>query len=408
MEFLKVDSVETAREKLHSNAKCLISQESLPAGKAPGRILAADVFAPDDIPSFTRSTVDGFAVVAADTAAAGESIPVMLAYKGSVEMGHAASFSIGRGECAEVATGGMLPEGADAVAMIEYAEPFGDSGVALYTCVSYGDNVVRAGEDINAGCPVLTRGRLLLPHDIGALAAAGVTEVEVYKPLRLTIISTGDELVHPGHKPEPGQVRDVNTSALAALAEKDGYAVIGADVLKDDAEALERALTAAMEISDVVVVSGGSSQGKKDMTRTVIDRVSSPGVCTHGMAIKPGKPTIIGYDEKTRTLLAGLPGHPVSAMIVFETLFGRLYRELTGTPEPLAVPAKLSCNAASSPGRLTCQPASLRWDGSGYIAEPVFGKSGLITTLTRADGYFAMDRNSEGMQAGQIVLVHLF
>jgi molybdopterin molybdotransferase len=207
--------------------------------------------------------------------------------------------------------------------------------------------------------------------------------------------------------PLPGQIRDVNTYALTALAAKTGFNVVGSAVLPDDKVELERALRNAMEVSDIVAVSGGSSQGKLDITREIIDSVSSPGVYTHGMAIKPGKPTILGCDDKTRTLLAGLPGHPVSAMMVFELLFGWLYREVTGCAQAPAIVARINCNVASSPGRLTCWPVRLEQVEGGYIAEPIFGKSGLITTLTKADGYFCVERDTEGLQAGQTVSVHL-
>jgi len=409
MEFLKVDSVDGAREKLFSSVKdWMASYEILPLARAGGRIIAEDVSAPCEIPAFRRSTVDGYAVLSIDTAAAGESIPVFLAVKGRVEMGLPASLAIGHGECAEVPTGAMLPDGADAVVMTEYAEPFGAEGVALYSGVANGENVVQIGEDAKAGERLLCRGKRLLPQDIGALAAAGVTTVSVYTPPRLTILSTGDELIPPEKEPAPGQVRDVNTYALTALAQKKGFSIVGTAVLPDDENALEQAFREAMVTSDIAAVSGGSSQGKKDMTRTVIDRVSSPGVYTHGMAIKPGKPTILGYDSPSRTLLAGLPGHPVSAMMVFELLFGWLLREVTGSVQTPAIPARLSCHVVSSPGKLTCWPARLEWTGNGYAAEPIFGKSGLITTLTEADGYFTVDRDIEGLKTGQTVLVHLF
>jgi len=409
MEFLKVDSVEVAREKLLSSAKdWLASREITTLAKACGGILAEDVYTPHDMPAFRRATVDGYAVLSKDTAAAGESIPVFLNVKGRVDMGMPASLAIGHGECAEVPTGGMLPDGADAVVMTEYAEPFGADGVALYNGAADGENVVQIGEDAGAGSRLLRRGKRLLPQDIGVLAAAGVTAVPVYSPPRLTIISTGDELVSPEKDPAPGQVRDINTYALTALAQKNGFFVVGAAVLPDDESALERAIREAMEKSDIVAVSGGSSQGKKDITRAVIDRVSSPGVYTHGMAIKPGKPTILGYDSPSRTLLAGLPGHPVSAMMVFELLFGWLLREITGSAQAPAIPAHLSCNVASSPGKLTCWPVRLEWTGKEFAAEPIFGKSGLITTLTKADGYFTVDRDTEGLEAGRTVLVHLF
>jgi len=409
MKFLKVDSIETAREKLISSVRDWITaRELLPIGEALGKVLAEDVISPCDIPSFCRSTVDGYAVLSGDTAAASDSIPVLLTVKGQVEIGQYTSLSIGHGECVEIPTGGMLPDGADAVVMVEYSEPFGGSEVAFYSGVSYGENVVRAGEDAQKGALLLQRGKRLLPQDTGTLAAAGITTVTVFAAPRLYIVSTGDELIQPEMTPEPGQVRDINTSALWALAQKNGFIVVGASVLPDDVSVLKQTLRAAMEISDIVIISGGSSKGKKDMTGIVIDRVSSPGVYTHGLAIKPGKPTIIGFDEPSKTLLVGLPGHPVSAMIVFELLLGWMLRKTTGNASPPAIPAKITCNVASSPGKLTCWPARLEWMGSGYSAEPIFGKSGLITTLTKADGYFTVERDAEGLTAGQTVLVNLF
>ena len=409
MEFLTVDSVETARKKLFSHTKdWLIKKETVPLETALGRILAEDITALGNIPSFRRSTVDGYAVLSADTAAAGEGIPVFLTVKDRVEMGQSASFAISHGECADIPTGGMLPGGADAVVMTEYSEPFGADGVAVYSSAANGENVVQIGEDAKAGELLIGRGKRLLPQDIGALAAAGITSVPVFTLPSLTIISTGDELVSAEKEPADGQVRDINTYSLTALAQKTGFSVIETHVLTDDENILERTIQPAMKTSDIIAVSGGSSQGAKDMTRAVIDRVSSPGVFTHGLAVKPGKPTILGYDSLSNTLLAGLPGHPVSAMIVFELMLGWLLREITGNPEARVIPAKISVNVASSPGKLTCLPVKLRWTGNGYSAEPVFGKSGLITTLTSADGYFIVNRNTEGLQSGQTVEVHLF
>jgi len=409
MEFLKVDSLDTAREKLLSSVKGrLVSKEALSPSKALGRIAAEDVFAAEDIPSFRRSTVDGFAVLSGDTAAAGESMPVFLTVKGRVEMGQPAALSIKSGECAEVFTGGMLPECADAVVMCEYTEEFGANGIAVSQSAAYGENVVLPGEDAKAGTLLLSRGKKILPQDIGALAAAGVSPIFVYTSPRVTVLSTGDELVSPDQKPKPGQIRDVNTYALASLAKKHGFTVVDTKVLPDDETILEQAVQSAMEHSEIIIVSGGSSKGKKDMTRVVFDRLSLSGVYTHGIAIKPGKPTILGYDEASRTLLAGLPGHPVSAMMVFELLLGWLLREVTGSTAPPVVPARLSCNAPSSPGKLTCWPCRLIHTADGYTVEPVFKKSGLITTLTQADGYFLTVRDTEGLQAGHTVMVHLF
>lgn len=409
MELLKVDSVDQARQKLLKAIQdWVLPCQTVKLEGALGRILAQDLFSAQNIPAFRRSTVDGYAVVSKDTTAAGESIPVFLTVKGRVEMGVAAKFAILSGECAVVPTGGMLPEGADAVVMVEYSEPFGRDGVALYHSAANGENTVQMGEDVREGERLLRRGKRLLPQDIGALAATGITGVTVYARPRLTILSTGDELVLPDQKPLPGQIRDINTYALSALAEKNGFDIVHTAIVPDNEQVLEQALRSALATSDMVAISGGSSQGEKDATRAVLDRVAEPGVFTHGLAVQPGKPTILGYDEPSRTLLAGLPGHPVSAMMVFELLFGWLLREMTGSVPPPAVPARISCNVASSPGKLTCWPVRLEWTDNGYTAAPVFGKSGLITTLTKADGYFIVDRNREGLLVGETVLVHLF
>lgn len=409
MELLTVDSVEHAVKRLLAcfEQKSLAC-ELVTLSEAPGRILYEDVRAAEDIPAFRRSTVDGYAVVSKDTAAAGESMPVFLKVKEQVEMGKPAGSPIKSGECAEVPTGGMVPEGADAVVMVEYTEAFGADGIAVYQSTASGRGVVQKGEDMKSGSLLLPRGRKLLPQDVGALAAAGVRAVPVYVPLKLGIISTGDELVGADMIPSIGQVRDINTCALRALAQKNGFEVVNTAVLEDDEDRLEQKLTSWAPACDMIAVSGGSSQGKKDVTKKIIDRVTEGGVFTHGLAMKPGKPTILGFGKKTKTLFIGLPGHPVSAMMVFELLLCRMVRELTGQPESPALPARLSCNVASSPGKLTCWPAMLEFDESGYMAAPVFGKSGLITTMTRADGYFTVERDREGLTAGDSVMVHLF
>jgi len=401
--------MESAREKLLASVgNRLVREETVSLAEALGRIAARDIFAVEDIPAFRRSTVDGYAVLSKDTAAAGENVPVFLTLKGRVEMGCPADISIASGSCVEVPTGGTVPQGADAMAMVEYTEPFGPDGIALSQSVAYGENIVQPGEDAKPGDLLLRRGKQILPQDIGALAAAGITSVPVCALVRAAILSTGDELVPPEKNPGPGQIRDINSHALAALARKHGLTVTSTQVLPDDETLMEKAVRSAMESNDIVIVSGGSSKGKKDITRIVFDRLCAPGVFTHGIALKPGKPTILGYDEASRTLLAGLPGHPVSAMMVFELLIGWLLREVMGTAPPPAVPAKLTGNIASSPGKLTCWPCRLILTGESYQADPVFGKSGLITTLTQADGYFIAPREAEGLLSGQTVMVHLF
>jgi molybdopterin molybdotransferase len=417
MKLLTVDTIDEAREKLLRYAKCWpLKNETLHLDEldnaepcAAGRVLAEDVYASCDIPGFRRSTVDGYAVLAADTAGAGEAIPVFLKLAGSVSMGKPADFAIRPGECAYVPTGGMLPAGADAVVMVEYTEtmPVCET-IAVYEAAAPGAGIAEAWEDMRKGGLLLRKGTVMRFQEAGALAAAGVTQFKVFAPLSLALISTGDELIPPKQEPRPGEIRDINSYALRALALKRGYRVVSAQTLPDEEGRLEAAISEAMASCDVVAISGGSSQGKKDLTAAMIDKAARPGVFTHGLAVKPGKPTILGWDEESKTMLAGLPGHPVSAMIVFELLFGYLLDRLFERPAPFPVPARLSCNVPGTPGRSVCQPVILHLEDGAYSAEPVFGKSGMITTLIWADGYIIIDLNKEGLRKGEPVLVHLF
>ena len=433
MKLFTVDIIGEAREKILKacghpvsplvktttiSLNDLTNPASSPANKAdpantvgligwPGCVLAEDLFAGCDIPAFRRSTVDGYAVVAADTAAAGESIPVFLKQIGSVSMGQCTNLAVHPGECAYVPTGGMIPAGADAMVMVEYAEAAGEN-IAVYEAVAPGTGVTEPGEDLKKGAPLLTRGKILRAQETGALAAAGITMLRVFAPLTLTLISTGDELVPPQQEPRPGEVRDINTHALKALAVRRGYMVLSTQVLPDNEERLETAIREAMAASDVVAISGGSSQGEKDLTAKIIGRIAKPGVFTHGLAVKPGKPTILGWDDASKTLLAGLPGHPVSAMMVFEITLGWLIDTLFCRPLPFPVPARISCNVPGSPGRTVLLPVALRNDGETYSAEPVFGKAGMIVTLTQADGYTVIDLNKEGLKKDEPIMVHLF
>lgn len=410
MKLLTVDTVEEARKKaMQALADKEPKTECRELLSAVGFCLASDICAGEPVPSFVRSTVDGYAVKAADTGGASESLPAFLKIVGEVQMGQEASVKIMPGTCAYVPTGGMVPEGADAVVMVEYCEHFLDNQTAVYQTVACGANVVNIGEDMKAGEIVLKRGTVLRPQEIGALAALGVTKVCVYVPWSLTVISTGDELVSPGEQPEKGQIRDINTYGICAQAQKMHLKVENCYVLKDDRNLLTDTVRKAMETSDIVVISGGSSQGKKDVTNSVIDEAASEGAFTHGLALKPGKPTIIGYDRPTQTLLLGLPGHPAAAMIVFELTAGWLWRTRTGQKEPYTFPAVMSVNLPAAPGKKTCQLVKITEDEKGNKeAVPVLGRSGMITTLTRADGYIEVDVNQEGLKKGDAVEVHLF
>ncbi|MDO4732201.1 MAG: molybdopterin molybdotransferase MoeA [Bacillota bacterium] len=408
MKLLQVDSRQAAIKKLLSCASPLfLRRETIPLSKACGRILSQDLFSREDIPGFHRSSVDGYAVQASDTAGAGESLPAFLQPVGKVEMGKPAELSISAGQCAYVPTGGMLPEGADAMVMIEYCENFGGQ-IAVSAAVSPGRHVVYKGEDLPEGRKFLSAGSRLGPAEIGLLAATGCGQVEVYRQPSLCIFSSGDELVPPESELQPGQVRDINSFAVAALAEKRGFCPQLGGILPDQEEDIRSALRRALEKYDILAISGGSSQGEKDMTERILDEIASPGVFTHGLAVKPGKPTILGWDEASSTLLVGLPGHPVSAMMVFESILAEAFRLALGLRDQQSIPAHLRCNIASSPGKTSFQPVKLLQEGDALLAEPVFYKSGLITTLTEADGYCCIPQDQEGLPAGALVEVRLF
>jgi molybdopterin molybdotransferase len=407
MKLLQTVPLQTAREKLLEFMKGKQEKVILGLNNAEGRVLAEDIISSADIPNFRRSTVDGYAVISRDTQGASESIPVFLEKVEEVSIGYAAVSSLKNGQCAYVPTGGMIPDGADAMVMVEFCEPFDKSSIAVNESVSTGRNVVNIGEDVKNGSVILKKGTCLRPSEIGALASAGFSEIPVFKPLKLTIISTGDELVPTDELPGLGQVRDINTCALRALAEKRGFEIVSTYVLKDEENLLRKAVSEAIKKSDIVAVSGGSSQGKKDITAKILDELSAPGVFVHGISLKPGKPTILGYDEKSDTVLMGLPGHPVAAMLVFELIAVWVKNRLTGQADEKCFYANMKTNLASAPGKTTCQTVRLIESENGYIAEPIFGKSGIMSTLTLADGYTLIDMNKEGLHKDELVKVWL-
>ena len=419
MKLLKVDTLESALDKLETAMReggaGEPEREYVPVLQSLGRVAAEDVLSCEDIPGFDRSTMDGYAVISRDTQGAGETMPTFLELAGEVKMGEKPEFSLTSGQCAYVPTGGMVPEGADAVAMVEYCQPFGDDRIAVYSPLSSGHNMVRAGDDVSRGEKLISRGHRIRPSDMGLLSAAGKTEIKVYKPWKVYIISTGDEIVPPEVMPLPGQVRDVNSAGILGEALDCGFEIRGLEVVRDRQDVLADKVRSAMSECDVVVISGGSSQGKKDATEAVIDSLTSSGAFTHGLAVKPGKPTIIGFDEPTECAVIGLPGHPVAALLLFRLIVAGIWKRLTGlaeTEKEISVDAVMASNIAASPGRKTFQLVKLDYEHIDLKtglpqAVPVLGKSGLIRTMSAADGYVVMDVNDEGLRSGERVKVCL-
>lgn len=406
MELFKVDTLEEARKKLQEVfPKEQRRQETVAIEDSLGRVLSEDVFSSEDVPCFDKSTVDGYAVRAVDTQGAGESIPVFLHQKGEVLMGKNAEFSISPGECAYVPTGGMIPEGADAMVMVEYSEPFlGD--IAIYHSASEGRNIIRRGEDVVQGSKILSAGTTIRSQEIGVLASVGIKEVKVYSPIKIAVISTGDELIGIDEELHPGQVRESNAQTLRALALEAGMEVVFCDRVKDEPETFMKVLEECKKECDFVASSGGSSQGKKDMSLECLEKVASEGILTHGIALKPGKPTILSYDKESHTVFFGLPGHPVAAMMVFILLAKWLAKDITNHQDEMRnVTAEMGCNVAGAPGRTTCLLVSLEKQNDKLVAWPIYGKSGVLMSLVNSDGYVLMDLNLEGLQKGEKVEV---
>lgn len=380
--------------------------ESVPRDQALGRVPAAPVTSREPLPGFARSTVDGYAVRAADTHGAGEGIPSYLEVFGQVRMGSVSELTVRPGTAAPIPTGAPIPDGADAVVMVEHTNETMPGTVEVTRPVAVGDGIVRADEDAVPGTVIAPAGRPLRAQDLGMLAAAGVTQLEVRARPRVAIVSTGDEVVPADtRRLRPGQVRDATASALAALVTRAGGDPSYRGIVPDDLELLTKTLAAAATETDLVLVSAGSSVGARDETAAAIEALGAPGVFCHGLAIKPGKPTLLA--ECAGVPVIGLPGNPLSALVVFRMVGLPVLRLVAGIdappPEP-TLPATLSRSLASAAGRLDVVQVRVR-DG---VATPLFGHSALLSVLTAADGYVVVPEPATGLDAGAPVTVTLY
>ncbi len=408
MKLLEVDTVYQAKQKMENYFRDIsVGYEEVEITKALGRVAFEDIFSQLDVPDFNRSTVDGYAVVSKDTFGASESLPAFINIIGKVEMGEASSLKVSKGNCIYVPTGGMIPEGADAMLMIEYAELIDEGMLAAQSPVAPGENIIYIGDDVKQGEKVLPKGRIIKSQDIGVLCAAGVSRIKVARPPRVAVVSTGDEIVDPFGQVRLGQVRDINTYTLSAMVQELGGEVTESIVVKDDYDLIRKTIDEASKFNEIVVISGGSSVGVKDNTEKVIDSFGEPGVFIHGVAVKPGKPTIIGRVRNAAVF--GLPGHPVSAAVIFKIFVEYLIDRLLGkNKESLFINAVCSANLHSSPGKETYQMVELMEDENGYVAKPIHAKSSAISQLAKAQGVIRIPVDKEGIKKGEAVKVELF
>ncbi len=378
--------------------------ETIPLEETLGRVLAETIVSDVDLPDFARSTMDGYAVRASSTFGASEANPAYLAVKGAVSMGEAPDFSVGPGEAVRISTGGMLPPGADSVEMIEHTEAVDDTTIEVYRSVAPGQHMVAVGEDFAKEAVILKQGRSIRAAEAGLLAAFGKTEVTVYKKPVVGIVSTGDEVVPVAETPGRGRIRDINTHTLSGLVRAAGGIPETYGIVRDDYEALLETCNRAFAQTDMVLVSGGSSVGIRDFTIDVLTAIPDARILVHGISISPGKPTILA--KAAGKPFWGLPGHVVSAMVVFTTVVEPFLAHISGrTPETrtVRIPARLSRNVSSAQGRVDYVRVRLVKKEGEVWAQPILGKSGLINTMVRADGLVEIDMNTEGLDKGATV-----
>jgi molybdopterin molybdotransferase len=418
-QFLNLLTGEEAWRVFTSHYRPNIRTERIATPDAQGRVLAEGATAPHELPTFIRSTVDGYAVLARDTHGASSGMPAYLDVVGEAPMGQLVDFTLQPGQAALVHTGGMVPRGADAVVMIEQTHRAGGPmfggqalqpdfepyAIEVYKPVASGDSCIFPGEDVKEGEVVLEAGQRLRPQDIGGLLAVGITKVTVARPPRVGIVSQGDEVVPPEVEPGPGQVRDVNSYTLAGLVREVGGIPLNYPIAPDTEAGLDAIVQRAFDEADIIVISAGSSVSYRDLTAGAINKLGKPGVLVHGVAIRPGKPTILALCDGKPVF--GLPGNPVSCINIFKVFVIPAIRLMLGekSPREHVVRARLARNIPAASGRADFVRVRLEERDGETWAVPVFGKSNLIFTLIRSEGVVEVPLNSNGIPTGELVRV---
>jgi molybdopterin molybdotransferase len=400
--FFKVQTPDELLKKLDRFMP--LSSEKVSVEDSLHRILSEDVISPINLPEFPRSTVDGFALKAKDTYGASEKNPAILRMVDEVLMGQISDMTVGEGEAVKVATGGMVPRGADAAEMVEYTEWIDSHTLHIFKTLSPLENVIQMGEDIKAGEVVLHRGHSIRPQDLGMMAGIGKADVDVFLQPRVGIISSGDEIVPIESVPLPGEVRDINRYTIVSMVKETGGIPLFLGIAKDRFNTLKEKVDLAFRETDMVIITGGSSVGTLDLTLEVLQSFPKAEIITHGVSVRPGKPTLLA--EVNGKPFLGLPGHPVSAMVIFH-LFGKpILKTLSGRSREEAfsqrrLKAKASRNIPSVAGREDYVRVKLEEREGVFWAHPLFGKSGAISHLTKADGLMKIGIHEEGLEEGE-------
>jgi putative molybdopterin biosynthesis protein len=407
-QFLTVASREEALERFRAAVPHVaLASERVPLSDALGRVLATDLASPIDVPPFDRALVDGFALRAADTEGVSRARPRRLRLNHEIlACGAAPSLSIASGTATPIATGGVIPRGADAVAMVEHTELDRETlTIELTQSARPGQFIGHAGADMAMGETVLRKGTQITAREVGMLAACGLASVEVVRRPKVAVLSTGDELVAPGEPLRPAAIYDSNGAIVAAAVVENGGEPTLLGIVPDEETALEAALVGALRSHDLVVLSGGTSKGAGDVSHRILSRLGAPGVLVHGVAVKPGKPLCLALAQDTPIVV--LPGFPTSAMFTFHEFVAPLVRALAGLPprEDEMIEARLPQRTPSELGRTEFVMASLAHAPGGLAALPLPKGSGSVTAFSQADGYFSIPANRSGLEAGETVSV---
>lgn len=402
MKFLNAISLNEAKEIVKVNLPSSVTTEVLSyLDTTQFKIASRDVAAPFCMPPFDRSTVDGYAVKASETFGASESIPALLKIVKAIKIGEEANFTLNFGEAAQIATGAAMPEGADSVVMIENTKKLGDT-VAVFKPLKVRENVVKAGEDLRQGDIVLSRGEILNPLKLGALAGLGVSQISIFKTLNVAVISSGDELVQKCANLPKGKINDQNSTIIPSLCQQSGFNVNYTELIKDNLDDLKNAIKKASDCADIVIVTGGSSVGEHDFTAEAISQLGQ--LIFAGIKLKPGKPTMFGSVGKAAVF--GLAGNPLAAALSFKLLIEDTIKELRcGKKTPLCYAVSAE-NFPSTAGRTTIALVKLNYNGNSVLAEFIPTKTAYFCNLLKADGYIVLEENCEGIYKGELLKVY--
>jgi molybdopterin molybdotransferase len=400
--FFKVQTPEQLYKKMGRFKP--LSSEKVGIKESFHRVLSEDISSPINLPEFPRSTVDGFALKAKDTYGTSEKNPAILRLIGEIPMGQVSEIEVKDGEAVKVATGGMVPKGADGVEMLEYTEWVDSQTLHAFKPISPLENVIQVGEDVKAGEVVLHRGHLIRPQDIGLMAGIGKNEVHVFLQPKVAVISSGDEIVPIENVPKPGEIRDINRYTIVSMVEEIGGIPFFLGIAKDRFDDLKEKIELGLKDTDMVIITGGSSVGTLDLTREVLQSLPGTEILGHGVSIRPGKPTLLA-DIDGKPFL-GLPGHPVSAVVIFHFFGKPLLKILSGISKEwvwhqMKIKAKAARNIPSVPGREDYVRVRLEEKDGTFWAHPIFGKSGAISNLVRANGLIRIGIDEEGLEEGE-------